>query len=244
VDFKPSVFFEALTSPAFIEGVKVTITLTVVAMAVGLVLGLVIALLRASPWAPVRAVAWGYIWVFRAIPALVWLLFVWDGLPQLIPALKGDWFSTFAAATIALSMNEAAYAAEVFRGGLLSIDEGQRLAARALGMSPTKVFTKVIAPQLIRVTIPPLSNDFITMLKLTSLASVISLQELLARTQTLVASTFRFTEYYSAAAIYYLVLVSIFMVIQAQLERRFVWTSQQAPATSALGRVRQLAALR
>jgi His/Glu/Gln/Arg/opine family amino acid ABC transporter permease subunit len=244
VDFKPSVFFEALTSPAFIDGVKITITLTVVAMAFGLALGLLVALLRASPWAPLRAVAWGYIWVFRAIPALVWLLFVWDALPQLLPVLKGDWFSAFAAATIALAMNEAAYAAEVFRGGLLSIDDGQRLAARALGMSPSKVFTKVIAPQLIRVTIPPLSNDFITMLKLTSLASVISLQELLARTQTLVASTFRFVEYFSAAAIYYLVLVSIFMVIQAQLERRFVWTSRHAAATTALGRVRQLAALR
>jgi His/Glu/Gln/Arg/opine family amino acid ABC transporter permease subunit len=244
VDFKPSVFFEALTSPAFIEGVKVTIMLTVVAMAFGLALGLLVALLRASPWAPLRAVAWGYIWVFRAIPALVWLLFVWDALPQLLPVLKGDWFSAFAAAVIALSMNEAAYAAEVFRGGLLSIDEGQRLAARALGMSPSKVFSKVIAPQLIRVTIPPLSNDFITMLKLTSLASVISLQELLARTQTLVASTFRFVEYFSAAAIYYLVLVSIFMVIQAQLERRFVWTSRQAAGKSALSRVRQLTALR
>lgn len=244
MDFKPSVFFEALTSPAFIEGVKITITLTVVAMAFGLALGLLVALLRASPWAPLRAVAWGYIWVFRAIPALVWLLFVWDALPQLLPIFKGDWFSAFAAATIALAMNEAAYAAEVFRGGLLSIDDGQRLAARALGMSPSKVFSKVIAPQLIRVTIPPLSNDFITMLKLTSLASIISLQELLARTQTLVASTFRFVEYFSAAAIYYLVLVSIFMVIQAQLERRFVWISPQSAGTSALGRVRQMAALR
>ena len=244
MDFKPSVFFEALTSPAFIEGVKITITLTVVAMAFGLALGLLVALLRASPWAPLRAVAWAYIWVFRAIPALVWLLFVWDALPQLLPVFKGDWFSAFAAATIALAMNEAAYAAEVFRGGLLSIDDGQRLAARALGMSPSKVFSKVIAPQLIRVTIPPLSNDFITMLKLTSLASIISLQELLARTQTLVASTFRFVEYFSAAAIYYLVLVSIFMVIQAQLERRFVWISQQTAGTSALSRVRQLAALR
>src|ERR1700738_1132596 len=170
VVFKPSVFFEALTSPAFIEGVKITITLTVVAMAFGLALGLVVALLRASPWAPLRALAWGYIWVFRAIPALVWLLFVWDALPQLLPVFKGDWFSAFAAATIALAMNEAAYAAEVFRGGLLSIDDGQRLAARALGMSPSKVFSKVIAPQLIRVTIPPLSHDFITLLKLTRLA--------------------------------------------------------------------------
>jgi len=244
VDFKPSVFFEALTSPAFIAGVQVTVSLTVVAMAFGLALGLLIAILRGSPWAPVRTAAWAYIWIFRAIPTLVQLLFVWDGLPQLFPALRGDWFSAFLAASIALSMNEAAYAAEIFRGGLLSIDEGQRLAARALGMPPVKVFTKVIAPQLIRVTIPPLSNDFITMLKITSLASVISLQELLSRTQTLVASTFRFVEYYSAAALYYLVVVSIFMIIQAQIERRFVWMSRPSAGGSPLGRVRQLATLR
>ena len=244
MDFRPAVFFEALTSPAFIEGVKLTIELTVVAMIAGLVLGLVLALMRSSSWRVLRAAAWAYIWIFRAIPTLVQLLFVWDALPQFVPAFKGDWFSAFLAAAIALSLNEAAYAAEIFRGGLLSIDEGQRLAARALGMSPARVFTKVIAPQLIRVTIPPLSNDFITMLKITSLASVISLQELLARTQTQIATTFRFVEYYSAAAIYYLVLVSIFMVIQAQIERRFVWTSQTPSGRRTLGRVRQLAALR
>src|SRR2546428_6139892 len=210
-------------------------------MVAGLLLGLLLALMRGSSLGLVRAAAWGYIWTFRAIPSLVQLLFVWDALPQLISAFKGDWLAAFAAATIALSMNEAAYAAEIFRGGLLSIDDGQRLAARALGLSPVKVFTRVIAPQLIRVTIPPLSNDFITMLKITSLASVISLQELLARTQTLVASTFRFVEYYSAAALYYLVVVSIFMIIQAQIERRFVWMSRPSAGLSAIGRVRQFA---
>jgi His/Glu/Gln/Arg/opine family amino acid ABC transporter permease subunit len=244
VDFRPSIFFEALTSPAFIAGVELTIGLTVVSMVAGLLLGLLLALMRGSSLGLVRAAAWGYIWIFRAIPTLVQLLFVWDALPQLIPAFRGDWFSPFLAGAIALAMNEAAYAAEIFRGGLLSIDDGQRLAARALGMSPVKVFTKVIAPQLTRVTIPPLSNDFITMLKITSLASVISLQELLARTQTLVASTFRFVEYYSAAAVYYLVLVSIFMVIQAQIERRFVWSSQAPTGRGRLSRVRQLAVLR
>ena len=244
MNFQVSVFIDALTSPAFLEGVELTIALTVVAMAAGLGLGLVLAIMRGSSWAVLRWAAWAYIWVFRAIPTLVQLLFVWDGLPQLVPAFRGDWFSAFLAASIALSMNEAAYAAEIFRGGLLSIDEGQRLAARALGMSPVKVFTKIIAPQLIRVTIPPLSNDFITMLKITSLASVISLQELLARTQTNIATTFRFVEFYSAAAIYYLVLVSIFMVIQAQIERRFVWSSQAQPGGLPFGRLRQLAVLR
>jgi His/Glu/Gln/Arg/opine family amino acid ABC transporter permease subunit len=191
-----------------------------------------------------RGFAWVYVWIFRAIPSLVLLLLVWDGLPQLFPALTGDWFSAFLAASVAFSINEAAYAAEVIRGGLLSIDEGQRLAARALGMSPLKVFSKVVAPQLIRVTIPPLSNDFVAMLKLTSLASIISLQELLARSQSAVSTTFRFAEWYSAAAIYYLVLVSVFMVVQAQIERRFVWMSQGSSGRSRIQRFRQMAAMR
>jgi polar amino acid transport system permease protein len=237
--FDPSVFFGALTSPAFIEGARITILLTIVSMVGGLLLGLGIALLRTNRWAPVRSLAWAYIWIFRAIPTLVQLLFVWNALPQLIPAMRGEWFSPFLAAAIALAMNEAAYAAEVFRAGLLSIDDGQRLAARALGLPPRKVFTKVVVPQLVRVTIPPLSNDFITMLKLTSLAAIISLQELLARTQSAVSLSFQFAEYYAAAAVYYLVIVSVLMVIQSAIERRFVWASQRGDR-SMLGFVREL----
>ena len=213
-------------------------------MVFGLILGLIVALMRGSSNRFLRGFAWVYVWIFRAIPSLVLLLLVWDGLPQLFPALTGDWFSAFLAASVAFSINEAAYAAEVIRGGLLSIDEGQRLAARALGMSPLKVFSKVVAPQLIRVTIPPLSNDFVAMLKLTSLASIISLQELLARSQSAVSTTFRFAEWYSAAAIYYLVLVSVFMVVQAQIERRFVWMSQASSGRSRIQRFRQMAAMR
>jgi polar amino acid transport system permease protein len=244
VNFQPSVLFEALTSPAFIQGIQVTLGLTVVAMALGLALGLVLALMRNHPWGLFRWLSWAYIWIFRAIPTLLQLFFVWNALPQLFPVLRGDWFSAFLAAAVALSLNEAAYAAEILRGGLLSVDEGQRLAARALGLSPRKVFTKVLAPQLVRVTIPPLSNDFITMLKITSLASVISLQELLARTQSAVSVTFQFAEYYAAAAIYYLVVVSVLMLIQSQIERRFTWTSQRVAGRSIMGRVRQLAPMR
>ena len=93
-------------------------------------------------------------------------------------------------------------------------------------MTPFKVFAKVVAPQLIRVAIPPMANDFITLLKITSLASVISLRELMTNTQTEVSSSFRFAEWYAAAAIYYLVVVSIFMIGQSWLERRYVWTSR------------------
>jgi His/Glu/Gln/Arg/opine family amino acid ABC transporter permease subunit len=223
---------DALTSKALREGVVVTITLTIVSFAAGLALALVIALLRNSRFRAVRAAAWTYIWVFRAVPTLVQLLFVWNALPQLIPALKGPGFTSFMAAAIALALNEAAYGAEIFRGGLLSIDDGQRLAARALGMQPRSVFRRVVAPQLVRVVIPPMANDFITMLKLTSLASVISLHEVMANAQAQVSATFRFAEWYTAAAIYYLVLVSVFMVLQAWFERRYVWTSQRGEERS------------
>ncbi len=225
MDFHGQVFWEALTSKSLINGVQITIALTVVAFILGLLIGLAIALMRNSRLAVVRGVAWAYIWLFRGVPTLVQLFIVWEALPQLFPVLTQSWFSPFVAATVALSFNEAAYAAEILRGGLLAVDDGQRIAARALGMTPLKVFTKVIAPQLTRVTIPPMANDFITLLKITSLASVVSLRELMTNTQTAIASSFRFAEWFFAAAIYYLVVVSIFMIAQAWLERRYVWTS-------------------
>jgi len=225
VDFQGPVFLEALGSKALIQGVQLTVALTLVAFVLGLLIGLLVAVLRDSRLRFVRGLAWTYIWIFRALPTLIQLLIVWNAAPQIIPALKGEWFSPFLAATIALSLNEGAYAAEIMRGGLLAVDDGQRLAARALGMRPFKVFRKVVAPQLIRVAIPPMANDFITLLKITSLASIISLRELMTNTQTEIASSFRFAEWYAAAAIYYLVLVSIFMLGQAWLERRYVWTS-------------------
>jgi His/Glu/Gln/Arg/opine family amino acid ABC transporter permease subunit len=244
MDFRIDVFLSALRSAALLEGVQVTIALTIVSMLLGLALGLLIALMRDHSSRILRGIAWTYVWLFRAIPTLVLILMTWFALPQLIPALKADWFNQFIAAGLALSVNEAAYAAEILRGGLLSVDDGQRLAARALGLSPTKVLTKVIAPQVVRVTIPPLSNDVITMLKITSLAAFISLHEVLARTQSAISLDFRFAERYLAAAVYYLVIVSVLMVGQAWIERRFRWVSRRTASRSAGELVRQLAPLR
>ena len=229
--FDVEVFFTALTSKALREGAVITVALTIVSFVLGGAIGLVLALLRTNRFRVVRALAWGYIWIFRALPTLIILFLVWYALPQLFPVFAGTWFLSFYAATIGLSVNEGAYAAEIFRGGLLSVDDGQRLAARALGMSPMSVFRRIVAPQVVRVVIPPMANDFITLLKLTSLASAVGLREILTNSQTAIASTFRFAEWYGAAAIYYLVLVSIFMAGQAWLERRYVWTSQGRAAT-------------
>ena len=231
MSFDPSVFLSALTSTSLVQGAAITIALTIVSFTLGLAIGLLVAVCRDHRWRGVRWLAWAYVWVFRAIPTLVQLLFVWNALPLIIPAFSGSWFTPFMAATLALAINEGAYAAEIVRGGLLSIDDGQKLAARALGLSPWRTFRRVIAPQLMRVIIPPMSNDFITMLKITSLASVISLRELLTNTQLIISSTFRFAELYLAVAIWYLVIVSVFMIVQARIEKRYVWTSRGPAGT-------------
>ena len=227
MNFDPATFWQALTSQGFRDGAIIAIALTVVAQLTAVVIGLLVALMRGSGFRILRAIGWTYVWIFRAIPTLVQLLFVWNALPQLFPALIEGWFSPFLAAWLALSLNEGAYMAEIVRSGLLAVDEGQQLAARALGMTPQSVFRRVVLPQVMRVIIPPTANEFITMLKITSLASAISLQELLSYTQQSISISFRFAEYYAAAAIYYLVIVSVFMVFQALLERRFLWTSQR-----------------
>jgi polar amino acid transport system permease protein len=226
MNFDPAVFVAALTSQGFREGALIAIALTIVSQLTAVGIGLILAVMRESSRRVLRGISWTYVWIFRAIPTLVQLLFVWNALPQLFPALIQDWFSPFIAAWIALSLNEGAYMAEIVRGGLLAVDEGQQLAARALGMTPRSVFRRVVLPQVIRVIIPPTANEFITMLKITSLASAISLRELLTYTQQEISITFRFAEFYAAAAIYYLVIVSVFMILQAWLERRFLWTSQ------------------
>jgi len=227
MNFDPAIFWAALTSDTFRQGAITAIALTVVAQLTAVVIGLVLAVMRGSGNRVLRGISWTYVWIFRAIPTLVQLLFVWNALPQLFPALREDWFSSFLAAWLALSINEGAYMAEIVRSGLLAIDEGQQLAARALGLTPWSVFRRVVIPQVVRVIIPPTANEFITMLKITSLASAISLQELLTYTQQSISITFRFAEYYAAAALYYLVIVSIFMAFQAWLERRFLWSSQR-----------------
>jgi polar amino acid transport system permease protein len=242
MNFDPAVFFDALSSQGFRDGAIIAIALTVVAQLTAVVIGLVLAIMRGSRLRILRAVSWTYVWIFRAIPTLVQLLFVWNALPQLFPSLIEDWFSPFIAAWIALSINEGAYMAEIVRGGLLAIDEGQLLAARALGMTPLSVFRRVVLPQVIRVIIPPTANEFITMLKITSLASAISLRELLTYTQQEISITFRFAEFYAAAAVYYLVIVSVFMALQAWLERRFLWTSQRGEERQVMTALRGLGA--
>jgi polar amino acid transport system permease protein len=228
-----SIFIDALTSSALIKGALITIALTVSAWCGAQVVGAALALGRTSRFRVVRGAVVGYLWFFRAVPLLLQLLFVWNALPQLIPDLKSEWFTPFIAAFFALTLHEAAYMAEITRSGLMSVDPGQRDAARALGMTTAQSYRHVIVPQAVRVMIPPSANEFITLLKLTSLASVISLAELLTVTQQDVAVNFRFAELYAAATVYYLVMVSLLMLGQSYLERRFRWRSRPGSQTAA-----------
>ena len=154
-------------------------------------IGFFLALGRVSRLRAVRAFVFLYNWIFRATPTLLQLLFIWNALPLLWPVFAGSWFTPFMAAFVALSLNEAAYMCEIIRAGLLSVDPGQELAGRALGMSRRQILRRVIVPQAVRIVIPPTGNEFITLLKLTSLASVISLQELLTASENLASVKFQ-----------------------------------------------------
>jgi polar amino acid transport system permease protein len=186
----------------------------------------------------VRGFVFFYTWIFRATPTLLQLLFIWDALPEISHVFAEGWFTPFMAASIALSLNEAAYMAEIIRSGLISVDPGQELAGRALGMSRRRILRRVIVPQAVRIVIPPMGNEFITLLKLTSLATVISVTELLTASQNFYSTNFSYQEAFSAAALYYLFIVSILMFLQSRLEKKFTFTSARrrvrtAPAVPA-----------
>ena len=223
--FDWAIFWDALTSEAFARGALLAIAVAALSQGTAALIGLGIALLGRSPVLLLRMFALTWVWLFRAIPTLLQLLFVWNALPQLIPSLREDWFTPFLAAWLTLSVNESAYMAEIIRAGLNAVDKGQTLAGKTLGLRTDQIFRIIVVPQMIRVIIPASGNEFITLLKLTALASVISLRELLTVTSQQVAVNFRFAELYGAATVWYLGIVSVFIVLQGRLERRYQWSS-------------------
>lgn len=225
--FDPTIFFEQLKSSAYLYGALLSIGVAVVSLIIATVLGFFVALGRTSNNVFLKAPANVYTWFFRALPALLVLLIMWNALPQVIPALKSDWYTPFIAASIGLGLVESAFMAEIIRSALQSVDEGQALAGRALGMKPVSVMMKITLPQALRVALPPTGNEFIGLIKYSSLASVISLKELLTTAQVGVNITFRYAEYYLVAIIYYLIIVSVITLIQSQIEKKFTWTSRQ-----------------
>ena len=209
-------FLGYLASPYLLAGAWATLWLTAAGMALGLALGFALALLRRSRrrwlWVPAAL----YIWFFRGTPLLVQLIVIYTGLPQL--GLK---FSVVTSALIGLSLNEAAYLAEIIRSGLAAVPEGQLGAGRALGLREWQIMRLIVMPQALRVILPPLGNSVNGLLKTTSITSVISMEELLRRTQELVQERFEVLELFAVASIYYLALTTAWSVVQSRIERRF-----------------------
>lgn len=218
--FDVQVFYQALFSPALMQGAMVTIALSLLVQFVSLLLAIPAAAGLMSPSRPLRYSLNLYLWLFRGAPMLLVLLLVWNGFPQLFPILRSDWFSPFLAAALAMTLVEVAYNAEIVRASLLSIQKGQAEAAAALGLHRGQTFFLVILPQAFRVAIPPLMNEFLGLLKATSLAFTISLRELMTVTQISISATFRFTEWYAAALIYYMVMITVLTLLQVRVERR------------------------
>jgi polar amino acid transport system permease protein len=211
-----SVFREYFFSSVILDGAKITLELTVLAMVAGIILGVFAALGKTSKILPLRIIAELYIWLFRGTPVLVQLI-LWYTILSQTPE--------FTIALIALGLNEGAYMAEIVRAGLEAVDNGQTEAAQSLGMRYGQIMRRIVLPQAMRVVIPPTGNEVISMLKTTALASVIALSELLQRTENIYTCSscdgaFHPLELLMIAAIYYLVLTSIFTIIQRYIESR------------------------
>jgi polar amino acid transport system permease protein len=209
-------FFRYLVNDLMVYGAWTTVWLSVIAMLMGVVLGTVAALMKMSPNRAVRGVAEFYIWLFRGTPVLIQLVIIYTGLPQI-----GIRLGVIESAILGLGINEGAYFAEIVRAGIMSVAKGQDDAARSLGMTRAQKMRIVILPQAARVIIPPLGNQFNGMLKTSSLASVISMEELMRNAQMLAQIEFRILEVYICAALWYLLLVSIWGEIQRRIEARY-----------------------
>ena len=235
-----------LFNDSILQGVQRTIMLTIIAMVMGIVLGILLAVMRLSANPIVSGAAWVYIWLFRGTPVIVQLVF-WYSIPAVLQSISlgipfgPAWLITddpktlitqLVAVCLGLGLNEAAYMAEIARAGILSVDEGQVEAASALGMTRLLSMRRIVLPQAMRVIIPPTGNETISMLKTSSLASVVGYAELFYTSEIIAARNFQVIPLLLVASIWYLFLTSILTVGQYYLERRFArGTSRELPLT-------------
>ena len=225
---------ERFTERSVLSGLSVTLGLTVVAMLLGTALGLLLAVARLSRDRMLQRLAGLFIWAFRGTPLLVQLIF-WYNLSTLFPEISlslpwgpvlaswntNDLITPVTAAIIGLSLNEAAYMAEIIRGGLLSVDKGQYEATDAFGMTRWRALRRVILPQAMRSIVPPTGNQLISMIKATSLVSVIAMSDLLLSVQTIYNRTFEVIPLLMVAVIWYLLITSVLNVGQQYIERYY-----------------------
>jgi len=223
-----------LFSSRLLNGLVLTIELTVVAMAIGIILGIILALMRMSQSALLSGASWVYIWLLRGTPVLVQIL-IWNFIAALYPTVDlgipfGPSFihlnansiiTPFVAAMLALGLNEGAYMSEIVRAGIISVDEGQTDAAEALGMTRLQTMRRVVLPQAMRVIIPPTGNETISMLKTTSLVAFIGLADLLYSAQLIYATNYKTIPLLITASILYLAVTSVLSIGQYFIERHY-----------------------
>jgi polar amino acid transport system permease protein len=224
-----------LFAPLTMRGLATTIYLTIAAMVIGLAGGIIVAIMRLSPNPVLRVVSGLFVWIFRGTPVLLQLIF-WGFIGAFLPKIvigipftsvefwsigTSDLIPATVAALLALGLNETAYASEIVRAGIQSVDHGQTEAAHSLGMTPGRTMRRIVLPQAMRVIVPPMGNEVITMLKTTALVSVIAGHDLMSNLQAAYAQNFKIIPLLVVAAFWYLVLTSILAVPQAWLERRY-----------------------
>ncbi|MEJ8281783.1 amino acid ABC transporter permease [Pseudonocardia spirodelae] len=223
-----------LFSAPVLNGLANTLVLTVLSMLIGILGGIGLAVMRLSPNPVLSGVAGGYLWLFRGTPLIAQLLF-WSFLSALYPNLSlgipfgpsfvvfdtNSLITPFLACLLGLGLNEAAYMAEIVRGGIQSVDHGQSEAAGALGMTRAQTLRRVVLPQAMRVIIPPTGNETIGMLKTTSLVVVIGYTELLTSVQRIYSTNFQTIPLLIVAAAWYLLLTSLLTAGQRVIERRY-----------------------
>ncbi|MFI2415577.1 amino acid ABC transporter permease [Streptomyces sp. NPDC018947] len=218
------------TSDAVLRGLWLTLWLTAVVMVLGFALGTLLAVLRLSANPVLRAVSWGYVWLFRSIPVLVQLL-LWFNIGALYPRVFGvqtvDLLGPVAVAVIGLTLHEAAYAAEVVRGGVLSVDRGQIEAAQALGLGRWRRGRRIVLPQAMRSIVPPAGNMLIGTLKGTSIVSVIAVQDLLYSVQLVYHRTYQVIPLLMVATVWYTVVTSVLGVGQYYVEKHYARGSER-----------------
>ncbi len=229
------------TAQSIVNGLGNTISMTFCAMALGIALGVLFAIMVMSPNPVLKGVAVFYVWFFRGTPLLLQLLIWFNlalvfpriGIPGLFEARMVDVMTPFVATLLGLGINQGAYTAEVVRSGILSVDVGQTEAAKSIGMTRLTTLRRIVLPQAMRVIIPPVGNEVISMVKLTSIASVIGFAEVLRNAQTVYYANARVIELLIVAAAWYLMIVTVLSIGQYSLERYFAKGSSRRRARPA-----------
>ncbi|WP_327120110.1 amino acid ABC transporter permease [Streptomyces sp. NBC_01341] len=222
--FQWDVVGDYLTTDSVLRGLGLTLWLTGLVMLLGFALGTLLAVFRLSGNPVLRGVSWGYIWLFRSTPILVQLLF-WFNIGALYPQILGvdtvNLLGPVAVAVIGLTLHEAAYAAEVVRGGILSVERGQIEAAQSLGLGPWRRLRRIVLPQAMRSIVPPAGNMLIGTLKGTSIVSIIAVQDLLHSVQLVYHRTYEVIPLLLVATLWYVAVTSLLSLGQHCVERHY-----------------------